>query len=845
VRNRFFVSAATLAIVVIPTVTSAQAASEGETSSNSEGETASQFDEIVVTATRQPTNVQDTPLAITAVTAETLATRGIQTASEVAQIVPNATFAKAQGAFGPGVTTYIRGIGSRDTSLAGEAAVAYYIDDVYYPLLLGSNFDLLDLDHVEILRGPQGTLFGRNALAGAVNLVSKSPDLNEASGYVEATIGAYQRRDFRAGVNLPLIEDVLGLSLSVLSKEREGYQKILDFRCQMEANGTPQLAGSLPYSDVLLARFSNNKPDDCQIGTLGGEEVRAIRGSLLWEPSVSVSLTITGDYIKDQSGNVADNLLDVNEVRAAARTNMATQAAYFGIAYDDRFVTGDAYSTYANYCDPIGAGVVIPGNAFYNGRPTRGGACFDPKIDLTNWGVSTKLVVDLGSDIDFTGIFGYREIDDTHAFDTDGSPLVQEHTLAQITESYYNVEARLSGRHEWIDWVAGAFLFRGEGRNRAVTYSPWNGFYKYQNTTYDPTSKAVFANVNLRPFDDRLKFVIGGRYSDDEKVVDYSNLQDDGLAPLEFEVAPQEARFDWRLGVNYDAWSDTMIYASVATGAQAPGFNGRPLQDTQIVQYPGDRTRAYEVGIKTDLLDRRLRINAVAFYTEYYQRITAQGGQEAQVNGQGGQVPGAQVVIPNDQIGQGVTGCRQQTAAEAAAGPGVQCIGRTFFVNTPGEAKGFEVELEARPVDDLLINASIGYAKFSSPDLDGPNRITDRLVAIGIGIPEWTASGGIQYEIEIPELAGSITPRLDVFYTGSVPFDATNTAFFQDPYAIVNTRLTYANDEYDFNLALGATNLFNQFYYRNYFIYDSIGFASTDGQPSPPREWYLKLTKNF
>ena len=808
------------------------------------------IEDIVVTATRQPTNVQDTPLAITAVTSDTLAARGIQSAAEISQIVPNATFARAQGAFGPGITTYIRGIGSRDTSLAGESAVSFYIDDVYYPLLLGANFDLLDLDHVEVLRGPQGTLFGRNALAGAVNLVSKQPSLHNASAYIETTVGAYDRRDFRAGFDVPLIEDRLGLSVSMLSKRRDGYVDRLDFRCQMEVNGTPELAGSIPYSDQILARFPNNQPTDCKVGTLGGENVRALRGSLLFKPTDGIRLTISGDYIEDKSDNVADTLITVNATRAATRASWSGQPAALGVAYDDRFLTGNRFSTYASYCDPIGAGTIITGSTFYNGNPSHGGVCYSPNIDVVNWGVSGKLAVDLGSDITFTGIVGYRDFKDTHAFDTDGSPLVQEHTLATITDSFYNAEARLSGRHGWIDWVAGAFLFHADGRNRAVTYSPWNGFLKYQNTTYKPASKAVFANATIRPLD-RLEIVLGGRYSHDKKVVNYSNLDDrDPTNPsftqnLTFSVTPKESRFDWKAGLNYHLTDQTMVYVSAATGAQAPGFNGRPLQSTQTVQYPGDRTRAYELGVKTTLFDRRLRLNADVFYTDYYTRITSVGGQEAQLGADGVPVAGTQVVIPDAANGQGVTTCRAQTPAEAAAGEGVQCIGRTFFVNTPGKAKGFELELEALPIDGLMVNGSIGYTRFTSADLKVPGRLTHRLTAVGIGIPEWTASAGIQYEVAAPALDGSITPRLDWFYTGSIPFDAVDPAFFQSAYSVFNARLTYRNDKYDLSISLGATNLFDKFYYRNFFIYNNIGFASTEGQPSAPREWYLKISKKF
>ena len=212
--------------------------------------------DIIVTATRQATNMQDTPLAITAVTAETLNDRGLKSTADLSLAVPNATFRRVLGAFGPGVSAFIRGIGQSDTSLGAEPSVAYYVDDVYYPLLLGSNFDLLDIDHIEVLRGPQGTLFGRNSLAGAVNIVSKAPSLTESSAYVQATLGSYNRLDIRAGFNVPLT-DTLGLSVSGVSKTRNGYQRMLDFRCEMERKGTPQLGGRLPYSGAIKLTTNN------------------------------------------------------------------------------------------------------------------------------------------------------------------------------------------------------------------------------------------------------------------------------------------------------------------------------------------------------------------------------------------------------------------------------------------------------------------------------------------------------------------------------------------------------------------------------------------------------------
>jgi len=173
------------------------------------------IEDIIVTATRQATNLQDTPIAITAVTSEALEERGITNIGDLTSVVPNAQFRRVQGAFGPGVSAFIRGLGSGDTSLAGQPSVAFYIDDVYYPVLLGANFDLLDVDHIEVLRGPQGTLFGRNSLAGAINVVARQPSLTEASGYVEATVGRFNRTDFRGGFNLP-ISDTAAIFISSL-----------------------------------------------------------------------------------------------------------------------------------------------------------------------------------------------------------------------------------------------------------------------------------------------------------------------------------------------------------------------------------------------------------------------------------------------------------------------------------------------------------------------------------------------------------------------------------------------------------------------------------------------------
>ncbi|MGI4881205.1 MAG: TonB-dependent receptor, partial [Janthinobacterium lividum] len=606
----------------------------------------SDIQDIVVTATRQATNQQATPLAITAVTAAQLEERGLKSTADLSSVVPNATFRRAQGAFGPGVTAFIRGIGQADTSLGSEPAVAYYVDDVYYPLLLGSNFDLLDLDHIEVLRGPQGTLFGRNALAGAINIVSKQPSLTDASGYGQVTVGSYNRTDVRAGFNVPLT-DKIAIQVGALSKKRTGYQQVLDFRCQMNLQGTPALAGTLPFASAQNTPASNFTPSSCVIGHQGGEDVRAVKGTLLFKPTDNIKLTISGDYTQDQSENPADSLLSVTGPGAA---NVQAQAKYFGVAYDGRFVTGNPYTTYVTYTDPVGAGVVVPGDTFHNGLPDRGGASFSPLVDLQNWGVSGRLVVGLTDKIDLTTVVGYRDLNEHHSFDLDASPLVVEHTQLNVGEHYLNAEMRLSGKSSLIDWVVGGFYFEGKGFTHAVIYSPQANFEKIQNIAYKPISKAVFANVTIKPLD-RFDITLGGRYSDDKKTVNFTNVLDTNfgttntVGDTRFNVTPSAKRFDWKAGADYHVADNIMVYASASTGARLPGYNTRPMQPSQVVSYAGDQTLAYELGAKADLFDRRLRINGNIFYTDYKTRITSVSGQEANLL-TGAPIAGPSTVIP-------------------------------------------------------------------------------------------------------------------------------------------------------------------------------------------------------
>ncbi len=321
-------------------------------------------------------------------------------------------------------------------------------------------------------------------------------------------------------------------------------------------------------------------------------------------------------------------------------------------------------------------------------------------------------------DIALTAVVGYRKVDTLFSFDVDGSPLALENTRNNTGEDYKSGEVRLAGKTGPLDWVGGVFFYRGDGHVHTTLVSPYLGLQRYQNHSYSPKSNAAFVNLTWHPLE-RLGVTLGGRLSDDKNVVHYSNLQDEVPANnVIFDVTPKDNRFDWKAGIDYKVLDETMVYASAATGFRLPSFNSRPYQPSQITQIPGDEILNYEIGSKSEFLDRRLRLNTTAFFTDYKTRPASIGGQEYQ-NGASGPIAGNSVTIPLVNGPPGSTTCRARTTAEINAGtPGFTCVSRTYYYNQPGRVRGVEAEVEALPVNRLSITGSFGYSTFDSHDIN-------------------------------------------------------------------------------------------------------------------------------
>jgi iron complex outermembrane receptor protein len=763
-----------------------------------------ELEEVIVTAQYREESLQETPIAITVVTAEALEARAVSSAYEIAYAVPNASFRPAQAAYGNTMTAFMRGIGQNDFDFAFEPGVGIYVDDVYHPFTLGSSIELLDLERVEVLRGPQGTLFGRGSIGGAVRFVTKQPE-GDNTGSIGMTVGEYDRVDMRASYDFGLTDNLFA-RLTGVSTSRGGYQDVIDFACAF-----PSQAGTLPVMPV-------NQGRGCKMGTQGGEDVLGARGTLRWVATDRFDASLTGEVINSDAEPRADTLTNV-VVGSPWSVNPA-------VPYDTRFIPDSPYVSYATYSDPLS------------------GLAFERRNTMEKWSVSGQASLRLTDDVTATLIGAHTDLTSTLVSDADGSPLNVQQTSGIQTVDFQTLELRLSGSALGrADWTVGGFYYDGKSINDQIVSIPFlsmildgvaptdpsNPFVNAHNV-HDSRNYSLFAHT-VFGITDTLSLTAGLRYSDDEKIVAFDNkrVQNPNVPVL-------GDRLDWRIGLDLQLNDDVMTYASASTGYRPGSYNPRPFQATQVVEVDQEESTAYELGVKADLFDQRLRVNAAAFYTDWSTRILPVGGTECILLSLG-PPPVYNTVAPN------TPGAVQDSLGNWC----MTTVSRTFYNNTPGKVKGAEVELLWQPIRALTVNAVYGMLDWKSPDIDdNPNVLSDTPVYV----PDTNWSLGASYVMNLAG-GGTLTPRMDWYRqsrvcTGTVLATAAfPEASCSGGYGLVNARLEWANPGREWTIAAGATNVTDKQYFLNKFDLTAFGQPHTEGQPGRPREWYVSFTRNF
>jgi iron complex outermembrane receptor protein len=766
--------ATAIAFAALPATTCAQT---GETASSGS------LEEIIVTARKRAENIQDTPIAVTALSSEALEARLVTTVSEIGRFTPNMSFENTSNIGGStaSTTVFIRGIGQTDFNLTIDPGVGLYVDGVYVSRSVGSLLETVDLERVEVLRGPQGTLFGKNTIGGAVVMTSRRPE-REFSAWVDATTGSDSRADLRGSLNVPLGER-LALRVNASTQNRDGYvDRLLDG------------------------------------GTMGDRDSTSGRMQLQFEATDALTINLSADATRTREEAAPVTLLEANPVGGFA--------SFWNFA-----LNGASCFTPPNGL-PIPNAPQCFSNQWLTGNPYKTWANGPNDSDLDLWGTALTVDWDLGS-MALKSVTSYRDLDSFFTLDTDGAPQPISQTQNEYSQRQWSQEFQLSGTgfDERLKWLTGLYYLKEEGTDRnnlVFSIADFLSGGKVDNDSY-----AAFGQVTFDATD-RVSITLGGRYTDETKrflpdqyirddrtggsllvlsrcfisaspvlppnpaCVADPILNPDGNRILPYiESSTKATEFTPSLTVDYKLTDSSMVYASYSKGFKSGGFTQRVFPPEPAVSpFTPEFVKSYEIGLKTELFDQRLRWNSAVFYTDY---------SDLQI-------------IVNEGIA-----------------PKVRNAGKA-------EIQGFESEFEWAATDVLRLNGSVGYtdAKYNEVPANAAPVTEDSKLP---NAPKWTASLGAQADIWTGDL-GTLTLRADWSYKDSHYKDAVNSPQLrQDAYSLLSASLALAMHN-GWTVSAGGTNLTDEEYLLSGYQ-DLANASAATGAYARPSEWFLKVRKEF
>jgi iron complex outermembrane receptor protein len=753
------------------------------------------LEEIVVTAQFRQQNLQTTPLAITAITAQQVDEHNALSLTDLNGLAPNVTLTKGTNTNGPSAQAFIRGIGQSDGHPGLEPGVGLYVDDVYHGLLLGSDLDLTDLDRVEVLRGPQGTLAGKNSIGGSIKLFTKKPT-EETDGYVDATYGDFNLVKIRAAGNFTLVPETLYARVSGISAQQDGYMKRLDYFCVTGQNV-----------------FSTQVPvHGCQLGTEGGTDLHSIRVALRWIINESLENNFTATDTQDRS-----------EVPALKLTQSNLPAGYIpassGLpASGAEFITpAHSYTAYATY---MNLGFTDP--ARYAGAPGAGqhAAISVPTTDPINYyGITDNLTWKISDKYTLTAITGYLRYSGAYSIETGDSPYATGLLDDTWADNQFSEEIRLNGSTlGQFDWTVGAYYYKEYaqfGGLKLLNPGLANETLFTGNDPIRSTNKSAFVHDVWRATD-ALSVITGIRYTKENKDYTFSRLDPYNQAVPSYNPVGilngttgtySGSHVDYRVGLEYQ-WTETlMTYAEWSTGFRGGGVNPRPFVAQEEVPFGTEKLSAYEIGLKTDLFDNHLRLNVSGFYNKY-RDILLVNTAPLIINGQSTQ---------------------NSTPVNVGA----------------ADIKGAEVEFVLKPVAAFQIDGSLSYLNFNFTSI---NQSAATIPGVSLEtqdpyVPRRMAVLGAQYTWTLPN-GSALTPRVDGQYQSAFFTELSNNPVGAvGGRTLADLRLTWRSPKGDWQTTAAVTNLTGHFYYINKVLSQNPSF--TQGQPGEPREWLVTVRRNF
>ncbi|WP_380872092.1 TonB-dependent receptor [Sphingomonas sp. DBB INV C78] len=648
-----------------------------------------QLGDIVVTAEKRSESLQNTPISLTALDATLLARNGISNVGDLAYRVPSLSttpFPNSPNA----PRLFIRGIGTGDPQVTTDVSVGVYLDGVYLARSIGLGMDVADIARIEVLRGPQGTLYGRNTTGGAINIVTvrPGPDLTFSQDLTGGNFGLFRSKTV---VNVPL-SDNLYVKGALLYDRRDGL---------VENTGVGK--------------------------DFGAYEKIAGRLDVRWQPSSSVTI----DYSYDRSH--ADNT-----------------SYYYQLLETSPLFEG-----------------VLPENSDRLKRASLPTPYLSGDSDTSGHALTVTIETPLG---ELKSISAYRELNDFAYQDYSANSFLSVTGGTQATDqNQFSQELQLVGASvsNAFEYVVGAYFFRERGRVKLLDTVDLIGFSAFKDVTAVNEAYAGYAQLGWRPGGaSPFSLTLGGRYSIDDRHAD-NHLGD--------RVGASFERFTPSIMAEYAIGRDALVYAKIVTGYKSGGFNLRSAFFSD--SFEPETLTSYEVGWKTEWLDRRLRINGAAFYADY---------RDIQLD----------IVIPNQ---PNPTLTRTENAGKA-------------------NVKGLELDIDALPAPWLRPSLSYSYLDGEVTSVIGDDvafyrlqnmprhQLTARVDADLATLPFGTVTMGVDYNYK-DHIFTSARPNPPGLYP---PGD------FIPSYSLVNARLSISGENWlgkgRFELSAWVRNLFDKEY---------------------------------
>ncbi|HEX7855690.1 MAG TPA: TonB-dependent receptor [Sphingobium sp.] len=725
-------------------------------------ETGNLGQDIVVTAQRRPEKLQQIPLAVTAFTEAAIKNLNLNDAISVSKYVPS-MISQHNAGLATANSYFLRGLGNTQSAATFDAPVATYVDDIYVARQNANNYAYFDTERVEVLRGPQGTLFGKNTTGGAVSLIMRKPS-DTYGGKFEGTYGSFGRVTAKASVDLPITDKIL-----------------------------TKWSGFIVNDDGYLKNVTTGQ-------TLNGEKNYGFRGDIRLLPTPDLTIDLSGEYT-----NNTGTYLGARSITQPSSTYRTTSTPVF---YEN------ATSMYKTSCkgDPVDI-LLSTGN----------GLC----MNTDNYaGTAHVTWAPEAGTLEFIG--GWRKMNQDYInnYTAGTSP-----TYAPVVANKYNgfiladkiQNNQFSGELKWnsealdgkLKYVAGVFYLKETNFLDSYTFTGNTAGTSYLSNNGLPAAGVRFhqsietiaayaqGDYELVP---NLTATVGARYTWEVKKLDF--YKSDKFPGLGYDSADvlatgiplrqSQSRVTPRVALSYKVNPNVLVFASATNGFKSGGWNGTNSNPALVLPFSPEKTWSFEGGFKSELFDRKLRLNGTFFYA---------ATQDLQVTS-------GIVIVP---------GITSQLARNAGT----------------LQSYGFEWETAYAPTKNLniFVNGSVNHGEYLStvltPGVIAANQI--QTYTIPLRVPKFQVASGATYKVPVDALHGSLGMTGTYRHNSSYAVAALNTAFAPEE-NFVDLTATYDDADGKWGASFGVTNLTKQ---------ETITANFISLFPGDPRRWTGRIWFNF